>query len=213
MAALWKKQDFASSHNMVKTINEEVYIQALVDKKKVIITKTSVRSDIKMLKNLEGGVKFLMYPRFVKVFLDKQVEGMSRHKEIYVIPSHTKKVFANMKRQGKYFSSRDTPLFPTKIVQAQEQVEPVIDDIENVASVPTHSNDPLLSGGCIQTGEEIDEINQDAEVTLVDETQGSTADLVTTTGEVVTTANVVVSTAEVTTDSTTTTTVDELTLA
>ncbi|GKA92598.1 retrovirus-related pol polyprotein from transposon TNT 1-94 [Tanacetum coccineum] len=52
-----------------------------------------------MVKNLEGGVKFLMYPRFVQVFLDKQVEGMTKHKEIYVTPSHTKKVFANMKRE------------------------------------------------------------------------------------------------------------------
>ncbi|GKB89715.1 hypothetical protein Tco_0961987 [Tanacetum coccineum] len=208
---------FASLHNMqfwattkVKTVNREVQIQALVDKKKVIITETSVRSDLQledaegteclpnatifeqltlmgtmasaviclatnqkfnfskyifdnMVKNLEGGVKFLMYPRFVQVFLDKQVEGMSKHKEIYVTPSHTKKVFANMKRQGKDFSGRDTPLFPTMIVQAQEQsrrkqrkdtedpqlsgpTEPVPDDTENVASVPTHSNDPLLSG-------------------------------------------------------------------
>ncbi|GJU31866.1 hypothetical protein Tco_1175455 [Tanacetum coccineum] len=75
-----------------------------------------------MVKNLEGGVKFLMYLRFVQVFLDKQVEGMSKHKEIYVTPSHTKKVFANMKRQGKDFFGRDTPLFPTRIVQAQEQI-------------------------------------------------------------------------------------------
>ncbi|GJZ02509.1 hypothetical protein Tco_0520470 [Tanacetum coccineum] len=107
---------FASSHNMVafldkptesdgfeqittakeKTINGEVQIQALVDKKKVIITETSIRSDLQ----LEDA----------QVFLDKQVEGMSKRKEIYVTPSHTKKVFANMK------------------------------------SVPTHSNDPLLSG-------------------------------------------------------------------
>ncbi|GJW21241.1 hypothetical protein Tco_0031863 [Tanacetum coccineum] len=64
----------------------------------------------------------IMYPRFVKVFLDKQVEGMSKHKEIYVTPSHTKKVFANIKRQGKDFSGRDTPLFPTIMVQAQEEV-------------------------------------------------------------------------------------------
>ncbi|GJY65060.1 hypothetical protein Tco_0466520 [Tanacetum coccineum] len=146
-----------------------------------------------MEKNLEGWVlKFLMYPRFVQVFLDKQVEGMSKHKEIYVTLSHTKKVFANIKRQGKDFSGRDTPLFPTVIVQAQEQVgegseiptnshhtptttqpstskpqkkqsrrkqrkdtkdphlsrptEPITDDTKNVASVPTHSNDPLLSG-------------------------------------------------------------------
>ncbi|GJU71928.1 hypothetical protein Tco_1263333 [Tanacetum coccineum] len=72
---------------------------------------------------------------------------MSKHKEIYVKPSHTKKVFADMKRQGKDFSGRDTPLFPTMIVQAQEQVgEVVLQNLENVASVPTHSNDPLLSG-------------------------------------------------------------------
>ncbi|GJY87242.1 hypothetical protein Tco_0501870 [Tanacetum coccineum] len=194
----------------VQTVNGEVQIQALVDKKKVIITETSIRRDLQladengteclpnatifaelerigyenltqkltfykaffspqwkflihtilqclsakttawnefsstmasaiiclatnqkfnfskyifdnMVKNLEGGVKFLMYPRFVQVFLDKQVEGMSKHKKIYVTPSHTKKVFANMKRQGKDFSGRDTPLFPTMIVQAQEQ--------------------------------------------------------------------------------------------
>ncbi|GJU96763.1 hypothetical protein Tco_1321519 [Tanacetum coccineum] len=49
------------------------------------------------------------------LFLDKQVEGMTKHKKIYVIPCHTKKVFANMKRQGKDFSGRDTPLFPTMI--------------------------------------------------------------------------------------------------
>ncbi|GJV98798.1 hypothetical protein Tco_1554050 [Tanacetum coccineum] len=212
MAAL----KFASSHNMVafldkpiesdgfeqiatakvKTVNGEVQIQALVDKKKVIITETSIRSDLQLedaeVKNLEGGVKFLMYPRFVQVFLDKKVEGMSKHKEIYVTPSHTKKVFANMKRQGNDFSGRDTPLFPTMIVQAQEQVgegseiptdshhtptttqpstskpqkkqsrrkqrkdnedpqlsgptKPVTNDTENVESIPTHSNDPLLSG-------------------------------------------------------------------
>ncbi|GJR88918.1 hypothetical protein Tco_0212929 [Tanacetum coccineum] len=292
----------------VKIVNGEVQIQYLVDKKKVIIIKTSVKSDLQ----LEDA----------KVVLDKQVEGMSKHKEIYVTPSHTKKVFANMKRQGKGFSGRDTPLFPTMIVQAQEQVgeEPVTDDTKNVASVPTHFIDPLLSGedrlkltelmelctklservlalettktnqaleinslkrrvnklekkkggsrthrlirlykvgrstrvvssedkglgdqeDASKQGRKIDEINQDAEVTLVDETQGrygdnlmfdtgvldmeekevdmaekdvSTADPVTTTGEVVTTANVVVSTAKVTTESTTTTTIDELSLA
>ncbi|GKB48869.1 hypothetical protein Tco_0899622 [Tanacetum coccineum] len=75
-----------------------------------------------MVKHLEGGVKFLMYPRFVQVFLDKQVEGMTRHKEVYVTPSHTKKVFANMKRPGKGFSGRVTPLFPTMMIQASEDM-------------------------------------------------------------------------------------------
>ncbi|GJX21340.1 hypothetical protein Tco_0224017 [Tanacetum coccineum] len=196
----------------VKTVNGEVQIQALVDKKKVIITETSVRSDLQledaegteclpnatifeqltligyenitqkltfykaffspqwkflihtilqclsakttawnefssnmasaiiclatnqnfnfskyifdnMVKNLEGGVKFIMYLMFLQVFLDKQVEGMSKHKNIYITPSHTKKVFANMKRQRKDFSGRDTPLFQTMMVQAQEEGE------------------------------------------------------------------------------------------
>ncbi|GJW41738.1 putative ribonuclease H-like domain-containing protein [Tanacetum coccineum] len=181
-------------------INTSIEIQALVDKKKVIISETSVRSDL----------------------------------------------------------------------QLEDAEEPVTDDIENVASVPTHSNDPLLNGEdrlklaelmelCtnlqkkvldlekVKTaqdseiaslkkeskeglgdqedskhGRKIDEIEQDADVTLVDETRGryadnlmfdssvldieqdmakkeidmadkevSTADPVTTAREVVTTANVV----------------------
>ncbi|GKD44981.1 hypothetical protein Tco_1269626 [Tanacetum coccineum] len=56
------------------------------------------------------------------LFLDKQVKDMSKHKEIYVTPSHTKNIFANMKREGKGFSSRITPLFQTMMVQAPEEV-------------------------------------------------------------------------------------------
>ncbi|GKB30430.1 hypothetical protein Tco_0869831 [Tanacetum coccineum] len=75
-----------------------------------------------MVKNLENVFgKFLMYPRFIQVFLDKQLEGMSSHKRIYVTPSHTKKIFRNIRRVGKGFSRRDTPLFPTMIVQAQQE--------------------------------------------------------------------------------------------
>ncbi|GKC09282.1 putative ribonuclease H-like domain-containing protein [Tanacetum coccineum] len=75
-----------------------------------------------MVKNLDNAGKFLMYPRFVQVFLDQQVGEMSTHNKIYVTPSHTKKIFANMRRQGKDFSGRITPLFPTMVVQAQEEM-------------------------------------------------------------------------------------------
>ncbi|GJW39354.1 ribonuclease H-like domain-containing protein [Tanacetum coccineum] len=70
-----------------------------------------------MVKNLDNVGKFLMYPRFVQVFLDKQLEGMQSHKRIYDAPSHTKKIFRNMKRVGKGFSGRVTPLFPTMVKQ------------------------------------------------------------------------------------------------
>ncbi|GKB83968.1 hypothetical protein Tco_0950863 [Tanacetum coccineum] len=118
---------------------------------------------------------------------------MSNHKRIYVKPSHTKKVFGNIKREGKGFSRRVTPLIPTMMVQAQQeqgegsanptdpQHTPIIaqpsssqpqkkhkprkpkkkdtqipqssvpsdniaEETINEENVPTHSNDPLLSG-------------------------------------------------------------------
>ncbi|GJW28653.1 hypothetical protein Tco_0045528 [Tanacetum coccineum] len=75
-----------------------------------------------MVKNLDNAGKFLMYLRFIQVFLNNQLEGMSSHKRIYVTPSHTKKIFAKMRRQGKDFSGRETPLFPTMVVQAQKEM-------------------------------------------------------------------------------------------
>nr|GFB57908.1 hypothetical protein [Tanacetum cinerariifolium] len=75
-----------------------------------------------MVKHLDGEVKFLMYPRFVQVFLDNQVEGMDRHNAIFVISFHTKKVFANMKREGKDFSGKVTPLFQSMMVQAPKDM-------------------------------------------------------------------------------------------
>ncbi|GJY76951.1 hypothetical protein Tco_0482067 [Tanacetum coccineum] len=141
-----------------------------------------------MVKHLEGGVKFLMYPRFVQVFINQQLGDMSHHKKIYVNPSHIKKIFANMKREGKDFSGRVTPLFATMMVQANQEegvdsgiptasqqtpitIQPSTSkpqkkqsrrkqkktttvphpsdstaDVPNEESVPTHSNDPLLSG-------------------------------------------------------------------
>ncbi|GKA48373.1 hypothetical protein Tco_0741331, partial [Tanacetum coccineum] len=52
-----------------------------------------------MVKNVDNVNKFLMYPRFVQMFVNQQAGDMSNHKRIYVTPSHTKKVFGNMKRE------------------------------------------------------------------------------------------------------------------
>ncbi|GJY93582.1 hypothetical protein Tco_0509364 [Tanacetum coccineum] len=115
-----------------------------------------------MVKNVDSSVKFLMYPRFVQVFLNQQAGDMSNDKRIYVTPSHTNKVFRNMKREGKGCSGRITPLFPTMMVQAQEEmgegenkektlrflngpIEPIADEAANEENVPTQSNDPSLS--------------------------------------------------------------------
>nr|GEU99645.1 hypothetical protein [Tanacetum cinerariifolium] len=96
-------------------------IQALVDKKKVIITETSVRGDLH-LEDVEGTECLPTATIFEQLTLIGQVEGMLKHKEIYVTPSHTKKIFVNMKRQGKDFSGKITPLFKTMMVQPQEDI-------------------------------------------------------------------------------------------
>ena len=75
-----------------------------------------------MLWNLEhSDKKFLMYPRFVQTFLNNNIEGLSipsggpSISENFVALSHTKKVFANMRRAIKGFSGTDTPLFSTMV--------------------------------------------------------------------------------------------------
>ncbi|GJV29153.1 putative ribonuclease H-like domain-containing protein [Tanacetum coccineum] len=95
-------------------------IICLATNQKFNFSKYIFESMVKNLENVSG--KFLMYPRFVQVFLEKQLEGMSNHKRIYVTPSHTKKIFGKMRRVWKSFSGRETPLFPTMMVQAQEEM-------------------------------------------------------------------------------------------
>ncbi|GJV83480.1 putative ribonuclease H-like domain-containing protein [Tanacetum coccineum] len=75
-----------------------------------------------MVKNLDNVGNFLMYLRFVQVFVNQQLDGLPSHKRIYVSPSHTKKIFRNMKRVGKGFSGRVTPLFPIMVVHNQEEM-------------------------------------------------------------------------------------------
>ncbi|GJQ91804.1 hypothetical protein Tco_0002943 [Tanacetum coccineum] len=151
-----------------KIVNGEHQIQALVDRKKVIITEKSVRSDL-MLEDDERteclpndvifeqltlmGSKITACNEFsstmasaIIFFLDNQVEGMTKHKGIYVTPSHTKKVFANMKREGKGFSGKVTPLFQTMMVQALEDMDPIPDEATNEEHVSTPSYDPSQSG-------------------------------------------------------------------
>ncbi|GKB10485.1 hypothetical protein Tco_0844408 [Tanacetum coccineum] len=52
-----------------------------------------------------------------ELFINQQLGDMSHHKKIYVNPSHIKKIFANMRREGNDFSGSVTPLFETMMVQ------------------------------------------------------------------------------------------------
>ncbi|GJY36246.1 putative ribonuclease H-like domain-containing protein [Tanacetum coccineum] len=139
------------------TVNGERQLQALVDKKRVIITESSIRSDLHLEE--AGGTDCLPTAtifeellgmglsakttawnefsstmasaiiclatnqkfNFSKHIFDAMLGDMSHHKKIHVNPSHTKKIFSNMKREGKDFSKRLTPLFATMMVQPNQE--------------------------------------------------------------------------------------------
>ncbi|GKB27233.1 hypothetical protein Tco_0866634 [Tanacetum coccineum] len=82
-----------------------------------------------------------------KYIFDAMLGDMSHHKKNYVNPSHTKKFFANMKRPGKDFSRRITPLFDTMMVQASEEVGKDSDHLTNsnqisIVDQPSTSSQP-----------------------------------------------------------------------
>ncbi|GJV67176.1 hypothetical protein Tco_1482685 [Tanacetum coccineum] len=123
----------------VKTVNGEVQIQALVDKKK----------------NLEGGVKFLMYlrkdfsgrdtPLFQTMMVQAQEEGEGS--VMPTVPRHTPTINQPSSSQPlKKQKPRKTKKQNTEVSQPSDLTEPMADETKNVESVPTHSNDPLLSG-------------------------------------------------------------------
>ncbi|GJT57259.1 putative ribonuclease H-like domain-containing protein [Tanacetum coccineum] len=121
--------------------------------------------------------------RFVQVFLDKQVEGMSKHKGVYVTPSHTKKVFANMKRPCKGFSGRVTPLFSIMMVQATEDMEPTTEKTTPEEHVSTPSYDPPSSGVLEEQKIEFEKMVEEPVVSVATTTKSipvSNAEVVTT---------------------------------
>ncbi|GJZ18099.1 hypothetical protein Tco_0554222 [Tanacetum coccineum] len=64
-----------------------------------------------MLRNLDNTKKkFLMYPRFLMVFLNNQIELGEPFNDVYLTPAYNLKVFTNMSRKGLKFSGNITPL-------------------------------------------------------------------------------------------------------
>nr|GEX51062.1 zf-CCHC domain-containing protein/UBN2 domain-containing protein [Tanacetum cinerariifolium] len=134
----------------LKNVNGEAQIQVLVDKKKVIITEASIRRDLRF--EDKGGVDCLS-----NQVISKQLT-LIRHNAIFVIFFYKKKVFANMKREGKDFS-RKTPIvtqassFPSlkkkqksRRKQRKEiKVPSPSSEIPNEERLPITSNDPLPS--------------------------------------------------------------------
>ncbi|GKD47408.1 hypothetical protein Tco_1272053 [Tanacetum coccineum] len=137
---------FAETHNLVAFLEkpeESNGFEGIID----FLNASSIKYALTVNPTLTlMGAKTTAWNEFsstmasaIILFLDKQVEGMSKHKGIYVTPSQTKKIFANLKREGKGFSGRITPLFQTMMVQAPE-------DIGEDSAAPTDSHStPIIT--------------------------------------------------------------------
>ncbi|GJX72632.1 hypothetical protein Tco_0309803 [Tanacetum coccineum] len=73
-----------------------------------------------MMRHLDAKKKFVMYPRFISVFLDKQLKNVPVPLDHFPINALTSKVFSFMVKKGKHFSGKVTPLFPNMLVQPTE---------------------------------------------------------------------------------------------
>ncbi|GJR38122.1 hypothetical protein Tco_1213806 [Tanacetum coccineum] len=70
-----------------------------------------------MLRHLDAKKKFVMYPRFISIFLGKQLTNVSVPLDHFPVNTLTSKVFSFMVKKGKHFSGKVTPLFATMLVQ------------------------------------------------------------------------------------------------
>ncbi|GKB71527.1 hypothetical protein Tco_0932939, partial [Tanacetum coccineum] len=73
-----------------------------------------------MLRHLDAPKKFVMYPRFISIFLSNQLKNVPILLDHFPIHALSNKVFSFMVKNGKHFSGKVTPLFPNMLVQPTE---------------------------------------------------------------------------------------------
>ncbi|GJR47401.1 hypothetical protein Tco_1315504 [Tanacetum coccineum] len=73
-----------------------------------------------MLRHLDAKKKFVMYPRFISIFLDKQLMNVPVPLGHFPVNALTSKVFSFMVKKGKHFSGKVIPLFASMLVQPTE---------------------------------------------------------------------------------------------
>nr|GEU32596.1 hypothetical protein [Tanacetum cinerariifolium] len=148
---------------VVKQSNDVTRLQALVDKKMVVITEATIR-DALHLDDAEGvdclpneeiftelarmgyekpSTKLTFYKaffssQFIQLIIQNQLGDLSTHTTRYTSPALTQKVFANMRRVGKGFSEVEMPLFEGMLIGVIEEQgdaeEQVQDDVDDAAA-------------------------------------------------------------------------------
>ncbi|GJW28347.1 putative ribonuclease H-like domain-containing protein [Tanacetum coccineum] len=131
VACLEKSEGNANFHEIVDFLSASslhyalTLIHATVDGKTIVISESSVRSDLHF--NDKDGITYLtndaIFENLALMGYESDSNKLTFQKitlaepfnDVYQTPAHTKKVFTNMKRKGKDFSGRVTPLFASML--------------------------------------------------------------------------------------------------
>ncbi|GJS26232.1 putative ribonuclease H-like domain-containing protein, partial [Tanacetum coccineum] len=136
--------DFHEIINFLSQISIHYALTAKVAGKHVTISEASIRSDllfddadgiyvlnnhdifdnIQLIGHLDAKKKFVMYPRFISIFLDKQLKNVPVPLDHFPINALTSKVFSFMVKKGKHFSGNITPLFTSMLGSPTQDKEP-----------------------------------------------------------------------------------------
>nr|GEU35887.1 hypothetical protein [Tanacetum cinerariifolium] len=146
----------------VKKVNDVIRLQALVDKKKVVMEAT-IREALRL--NDAEGVECLpneeIFAELARMGyekpstkLTKQVGDLSTHTTKYTSPALTQKVFAIMRRVGKRFSGVDTPLFEGMLVAQEVEEGDTNENVENVNDGDAAEGDVSAANDEVPTADE-----------------------------------------------------------
>nr|GEW14533.1 hypothetical protein [Tanacetum cinerariifolium] len=182
--------------------------QALINRKKVIITEHTIRKNLRLddadgidflpneeifaelariglVRNVDSPSKFLMYPRFLQVMINAQVDDLSSHNTKYTSPALIHKVFANMRRivqededDNKVSAAPTLPLPKPTTTQPPPQQEPIPSppqaQFAQLSSPPqqqpsqTADISMTLLNTLLETWRKIAKVDVDEDVTLED---------------------------------------------
>ncbi|GKB81161.1 hypothetical protein Tco_0948056 [Tanacetum coccineum] len=135
-------------------------ITATIDGRDKLITEASIRRHLKLQDSEDSTHKFLMYPRFIQILLNKQQRLLLPHTRTYPTPTLTNKLFNNMRRACKGYSRVVIPLFDTMLVQPQGEAPSTfpsrITSSPSLSSHHTTSSTPTTSPS-IQITHEVEE--------------------------------------------------------
>nr|GFC03399.1 hypothetical protein [Tanacetum cinerariifolium] len=108
---------------VVKRSGDVTRLQALVDKKRIVIIEEVVH-EILQLNDAEGVICMpndeifagLARMGFIQLIIQLNIADLSKHTNRYIFPVLTQKVFANMRRVGKGFSEHVIEEIATEVV-------------------------------------------------------------------------------------------------